>query len=201
MNKLGRIFIIIGILLILVSIFLFVRNSYEEYDASLKSLEIVSNIKDIINDKDIITNNYSNNGSDREMITTKIDDYNYIGVITIPSLNLELPVMDEYDNDRLKISPVRYYGSVYTNDLIICAHSYKSHFGYLNKLKQRDKVIFTDISGNVYIYEVLEIEILGYNDIEDMINNLYDLTLYTCTKDGNSRITVRCNRISKDINI
>lgn len=201
MNKIGKIFIVIGILLVIISIFLFVRNSYEEYEAGKKSLEVVGNIRDIINNQNIIDDNIVGNASKSEMLTTTINDYDYIGVISIPSLNLELPVMSSYDENRLRIAPVRYYGSIYTNDLIVCAHSYKTHFGYLGKLQQEDKVIFTDISGNVYVYEVLEIEILDSSDITNMIDNNFDLTLYTCTSDGNSRITVRCNRLDGDINI
>ena len=51
------------------------------------------------------------------------------------------------------------------------------------------------------MYEVLEIEILNSDDITYMIDNDFDLTLYTCTSDGKSRITVRCNRLYNDINI
>ena len=48
---------------------------------------------------------------------------------------------------------------------------------------------------NIYKYEVLEIEILNPKEVSKMIDNNFDLTLYTCTNDGLNRITVRCNRI------
>lgn len=63
------------------------------------------------------------------------DGEEYVGTITIPTLNIELPVMFEYSYTRLKKAPCRYYCNIYTNDLIICAHSYKTHFGELNRLK------------------------------------------------------------------
>ena len=53
-------------------------------------------------------------------------------------------------------------------------------------------------NGNNYIYEVVTIEVLKPNQVSEMINNDYDLTLYTCTNDGQNRITVRCNKI-KDL--
>lgn len=199
MNKLGKFFRLVGILLIVISLVLLVRNDYEEYEAGKKSADIVNVIKNNFDDGNVVkAEGFVNNA---EMTTTKIDNYDYIGVISIPSLDLELPVMADYDDARLKIAPVRYYGSVYTDDLIICAHSYKTHFGYLSRLKQGDKVIFTDISGVSYIYEVLEIEVLASTDVSHMIDNDFDLTLYTCTSDGNSRITVRCNKITSDMNI
>lgn len=203
MNKIGKYFIVVGILLIIVAGFILIRNNYEEYEAGKKSADVVSVIKNNFgdNNQSVVTENIVNNEEVEEMASTTIDDYDYIGLIAIPSLNLELPVMSEYDNDRLRVAPVRYYGSVYTNDLIICAHSYKTHFGYLNKLQQKDIIIFTDINGESYVYEVLEIEVLSSDDITEMIDNDFDLTLYTCTSDGNSRITVRCNKLDTNTNI
>ena len=130
------------------------------------------------------------------MKTVTINGEDYIGTITIPSINLELPVISEYSYNRLKKAPCRYYGNIYSNDLIICAHAYKTHFRALNKVKQNDLIIFTTIDGKNNIYEVLEIEELNPTDVDKMINNEFDLTLYTCTSDNNGRITIRCNRVN-----
>ena len=67
------------------------------------------------------------------------------------------------------------------------------------KLNQKDIVIFRDINGINYIYEVLEIEILNPKEVSKMIDNEFDLTLYTCTNDGLNRITIRCNKLNKKI--
>ena len=203
MNKLAKTFILIGSFLITISIYLIISNNYEEINAGKKSKVALDIIKENI-DKNDETNikettiNQINNQEEqsKEMKITNINGYDYIGTITIPTLNLELPIMSEYDYNRLMISPCRYYGSIHTNDLIICAHSYKTHFKYLDKLKQKDLIMITDIDGNNYFYEVLEIEILNPDQVSEMINNEFDLTLYTCTNDGQKRITVRCNRIN-----
>ena len=199
MNKIGKIFIIIGSLLIIKSSVMLIYNSYEEITAGKKSSDALSMIKNNLDESTINTINQENISSDKEMETTNISGYDYIGTITIPTINIELPIMSDYDYDRLKIAPCRYYGSIYTNDLIICAHSYKTHFKHIANLQQGDKVIFTDINNNTYIYEVLEIEVLNPNEVSEMINNEFDLTLYTCTNDGLNRITVRCNRITNSI--
>lgn len=198
MNKLGKLFILIGILLITISSSLLVYNYQEDKVAGKKSKEVLKIIKDNIketNDKKENNQIMIEDTQSKEMKTTNINGYDYIGMLTIPSLNLELPIMSEYDYDRLSISPCRYYGSIYTNDLIICGHSYHTHFKYLDNLIQGDTIIFTDIEGTNYIYEVKEIEILNPKDVSKMINNAFDLTLYTCTNDGLNRITVRCNKI------
>ena len=198
MNKLGKRLIKTGILLIIVSLALITYNNYEEINAGKKSKLALEEIKNNIIEEDNNIDKTTISNQTNKTETTNVDGHDYIGTITIPTLNLELPIMSEYDYDKLKISPCRYYGNIHTNDLIICAHSYKTHFKYLNKLKQKDLVIITDINGNNYIYEVVTIEVLKPNQVSEMINNDYDLTLYTCTNDGQNRITVRCNRI-KDL--
>jgi sortase A len=195
MNKLGKRLIKTGILLIIISLALITHNNYEEINAGKKSKLALEEIKNNIIEEDNNINKTIVDNSTNKTETTNINGHDYIGTITIPTLNLELPIMSEYDYDKLKISPCRYYGNIHTNDLIICAHSYKTHFKYLNKLKQKDLVIITDINGNNYIYEVVTIEVLKPNQVSEMINNDYDLTLYTCTNDGQNRITVRCNKV------
>ena len=202
MNKLSKIFIVIGILLIIISSSITLINNYEDNKAKENS----SNILKVIKNTTIETNETNNSNTESKIITTtketdntiKIDDNKYIGIITIPSLNIELPIMSDYDYEKLKISPCVYYGKISTN-LIICAHSYKSHFGYLSKLNQNDRIIITDVTGKNYIYEVLEIEVLDSNDVSKMIDNDFDLTLYTCTNDGTKRITVRANKINNNL--
>ncbi len=58
----------------------------------------------------------------------KIDGNYYIGVLTIPSLDLSLPVMEDWDDEKLKISPCRYAGSLYQKNLVIAGHNYQRHF-------------------------------------------------------------------------
>ena len=200
MTKLGKIFIIIGILLITISISLLAYNSYKEYTAGIKSQEVLDILNTNLEDTNkTIINTQKVSNEVKEMKTTNINGYDYIGSLTIPTLNLELPIISDYDYNKLNIAPCRYYGSVYTNDLVICAHSYKTHFQNIINLKQKDNIIFTDVDGYTYIYEVLEIEILNPKEVSKMIDNDFDLTLYTCTSDGLNRITIRCNRVKNTI--
>ena len=71
---------------------------------------------------------------DPTMPTVEIDGERYIGFLTIPDLELELPVMEDWDYDKLKIAPCRYSGTLLENDLTIAAHNYLRHFGRLAEL-------------------------------------------------------------------
>lgn len=128
-----------------------------------------------------------------EMPTVESEGQAYIGVLDIPALGLELPVISQWSYPRLKLAPCRFEGSAYLDDLIIAAHNYRSHFGGLKNLRPGDEVSFTDVEGNVFRYTVAELETLGGNDLEELESGEWDLTLITCTLGGKSRVTVRCD--------
>ena len=130
----------------------------------------------------------------REMPVRTIHGRDYIGVLTIPALELELPVLSQWDYTNLRIAPCRYEGSVYNGSLILCAHNYSSHFGRLKSLREGDVVQFTDMDDNVYTYQVVGLETLSPTDVEGMESGDWDLTLFTCTVGGQSRVTVRLER-------
>ena len=48
--------------------------------------------------------------------------------------------------------------------------------------------------GRSFVYEVQTIETLEPTDIEDMLSDEWNLTLFTCTSSGQTRIAIRCLR-------
>ena len=136
--------------------------------------------------------------ADREMPVQTINGRDYIGVLTIPSLELELPVLSQWDYPGLKVAPCRYSGSLYRDDLILCAHNYVTHFGRLKDLRVGDTVLFTDMDDHTTAYQMVERETLAPTDVEGMAAGDWDLTLYTCTVGGKSRVTVRFARQTND---
>lgn len=129
--------------------------------------------------------------ADREMPVQTINGRDYTGVLTIPSLELELPVLSQWDYPALKVAPCRYSGSLYQDNLIICAHNYASHFGKLKNLRVGDTAIFTDMDENVVSFQLAAQETIQPEDLEAMEAGDWDLTLFTCTVGGQSRVTVR----------
>lgn len=131
-------------------------------------------------------------GVHKEMPTLPLNGYRYIGVLQIPALELSLPVMEDWDYDRLNISPCRFTGNLYDGDLVLCAHNYPQHFGNLKELDVGAAVRFTDAEGNVFRYEVKTIDSVGGDDLDGMLGGEWDLTLFTCTTSGQTRYVVRC---------
>jgi len=137
-----------------------------------------------------------------EMKTKDIDGVLYIGVIEIPSASLSLPVAYDWDYEKLALSPCRYSGSYYVDDMVICAHDYGSHFRAIRSLGIGETVLFTSVNGDTVKYIVSNIETVQPTAIGEMINNStnsssdnsWDLTLFTCNVGGVTRCAVRCVR-------
>ena len=190
--------IILGICCLLSSLGLLLYNRWEEENAQNASQQILLDVREEIQD-----NTGKETGGEKSdwdgaagMPAAQVDGYDCIGVLSIPVLNLELPVLADWSYAKLKVAPCHYFGSCYEENFVIAAHNYPSHFGNLSELQPKDLILFTDISGSVYGYEVVLLETLPANATEEMITSGFDLSLYTCTPGGASRVTVRCSAVS-----
>lgn len=132
---------------------------------------------------------------ERELPEMEVKGRNYVGVLTIPSLNLELPILSQWSKDGVKIAPCRLEGTPYQNNMVLGAHNYTVHFGKLSLLKAGDLVYFEDLDGNVFAYEAVSFEVLSPNQGEILRDAQWDLSLFTCTLSGRSRFTVRCQKL------
>lgn len=77
-------------------------------------------------------------------------------------------MLSQWSYPNLKVAPCRYSGSLYQNDLILCAHNYASHFGKLKTLQPGDTLLFTDMDDQVVSFQMVEQEILEPDDEEAM---------------------------------
>lgn len=128
-----------------------------------------------------------------EMPGEKVNGHEYIGTLSIPSLGLKVPVQRNWSYENLSVSPCRYSGSAYADNLAIIAHTY--HFGKLSSLALDATVTFTDMENNVFRYVVREKNTISPNDANEIAHSGYDLTLVTCTLSGTKRVAVYCERV------
>lgn len=192
-RKVGIMLIVIGSVLILAAFSLVGYNIWDDHRAQTAIDSVLDQIS-LKDPDDVAVPDYLLDPT-HEMPSMEIDGYLYIGKLSVPSLDLELPVMETWDYERMKIAPCRYAGTAYLNNLVICAHNYASHFGRLKNLLPGDAVTFTDMDGNVFFYEVAEVQTLASTSVEEMKSGGWDLTLFTCTFDGQARVTVRCSKV------
>lgn len=157
------------------------KKASESPDASDKEDE--QNIPDYILNPDMDMPEYT---------LKSLGDVACIGILEIPALNLELPVISSWSYSSLRLAPCRYSGSAYKGNLVIAAHNYQSHFGGLRTLPEGSEVFFTDAVGNRFSYYVSVTEALTPWSVDDMTSGEWPLTLFTCTLDSQNRVTVRC---------
>lgn len=195
-----NIFIILGLLLLAAALALAGKNLLEEKRAERLSSLAAQELLELIEPQEDAGQDESSTADipeyilnpETEMPVKKINGMDYIGVLRVPALDLKLPVLSEWSYNNLTVSPCRYDGSAYLNNMIIAAHNYRSHFASLSSLRPGDRVRFTDISSNRFDYEVVETEVLLPEQVEQLKSGDWDLTLFTCTFGGEYRITVRC---------
>ena len=198
----GVVCIILGVVCLLASVGFVLYNRWEAGNAAGTAQSILEDVRGVIDEDKINDPSQSPEQNDAlpeaaevpaEMATIQVDGYDCIGVLAIPVLELELPVLTDWSYTKLNQAPCHYYGSYYEPDFVIAAHNYPSHFGRLSELQAGDMVIFTDVHGVAYYYEVVLLETLPPTATEAMITSGFDLSLYTCTPGGGNRVTVRCN--------
>ena len=200
----GTFLIILGLLLVLAAGGLTAYNRWDSDRAAKESARILNELEDLIPDdlEEGAAAPPVATAADYEMPTKMIDGYEYIGRIIIPSLEIDLPVMKEWDYERLQISPCRFTGSYKMDDMVICAHNFDSHFSPIKWIDIGVDVEFISVDGIVYKYIVSNRETVQPTSVKEMIENDnnskskadWDLTLFTCNTGGQTRCAVRCVR-------
>lgn len=197
-----------GLLLIAAALFLVGYNMLDAYRAEKSAEQIVRGLEMQVSDESLESSDEEASvQSDlqtqeaildftRKMPIIDLNSNQYIGILEIPSLELVLPVMSDLSDSKLKLAPCRYGGSAYSNDLVIAAHNYSTHFGALESLGVGAVVIFTDVESHVFSYAVSKVERIPATGVGELQSGEWDLTLFTCTIGGKARIVARCELLS-----
>lgn len=126
-------------------------------------------------------------------------DSNIIGIIEIPKLEISYPIFSGIDDELLKISPCRFYGSMpYSiSNLCIAGHNYNNNkfFSNINQLTSNDYIIIYNNSMKKFTYIVTDNYEVENNDLSPIFskddNNIASLTLVTCNNINKKRIIVK----------
>lgn len=187
-------------LIIIGSLFLLSGLSLITYDY-LSNKKIEDEKKDAINnfyqEKETIEIDLDNDNQVDEDITE--EEFNYIGVIKIPKINLERGLVNPYsyqnnvDKNIAFVEPYLLPDKQYGN-VILASHSGNSSVSYfrkLDKLSINDEVII-DYNKESYIYKIVDIYDVEKTGKAMIKRNRYKntLTLITCRDGTNKQIIV-----------
>lgn len=136
-----------------------------------------------------------------DMPSIVADGRTYVGTLTLPSLGLDLPVVQAWNESDANVVLCRYSGNPRNNNLIIAGHNYWGMFGRLHQLHDGDVVEFKDVNSTTYTYQVISAETIDGFDVGQMKakDEPWDLSLFTCNFSGRERITIRCKRVGENV--
>lgn len=152
--------------------------------------------------------------SEKDTKQTKIDEnrgkytapngkvYNYIGYISIPSIDVKYPILSETSVALLKVSVCRFWGGNpnEVGNLCIAGHNYrnKKFFSKVINLQKGDIIEITDLDKNKVKYKIYDKYTVGPKDVSctsQLTNGKKIVTLITCTNDSKKRVIVKAEAI------
>ena len=191
-QKIKKLKITLFILLILI-FFLFAYYIYNHF-MSTKKEYISYSILDSYN----IQRLYSNNSTITPIHLNENGDFFVIGSIEIPSINIEYPILSDFNDELLKIAPCRFFGP-YPNEvgnLCIAAHNYDDNrfFGNLRNLEIGDKINIFNSNNYVisyYVYSKYETDKNETSCTSQNTNGNKEITLITCNNLNGNRLIIK----------
>ena len=189
--------IVLGLLLILTSAFFFSIYEQEAENAGENAQQLLAALTAEIeqNQEQNLYDTAVQEQSTGQMLQTSLQGYDLVGIIRVPGVGVELPVLDSWSYDLLKLAPCRYSGSIEGQDLILMGHNYKKHFAPLRQVSPGDRVEFLDVSGTSHAYVVAGTEVLKPTQLDELTVSESALTIFTCTPGGYGRFVVRCDPV------
>ena len=209
-------FLSVFLLIILSSCYIYAE--YDRQKSELVSYEIIENIEfekpQIVEETIVVVLNAAFNSSHDvddmvsveipevpEMKVSKAKDgteYYTIGIINIPKINVNYPILSETSPTLLKIAPCKFWGPNpnQVGNLCIAGHNYKNSkfFSKVPTLENGDIIEITDLSQTTIKYVVYDKYIVEIDDVSCTSQNVGNeriLTLITCTNDNKQRWVIK----------
>lgn len=171
-----------------------IRNNVSNQNATDENVSINFDINDVVINND---GNNGNNGGNSHIAQQTYKGYTMVGRLNIPSISLDLPVLDRASEPSMKVSVGVLYG-VGLNQIgntVIAGHNYRNgtFFSNLKKVKNGDTINITDNSGNKVKYTVYNIYTTTSSDFDYASRDTAgkrEVSLTTCTDDVNARLVI-----------
>ena len=129
-------------------------------------------------------------------------EYYTIGVVNIPSLEVNYPILSTYSDELLKIAPCKFHGPNPNEigNLCIAGHNYRNSkfFSKVPNMELGDTIEITDLGGNTIIYAVYDKFIVNPDELDctsQLTGGKKEITLITCTDDNKQRHIIKAREI------
>ena len=196
MNEMKIYKIVLAILIIaIIIVSVIVGIKYiKEYTSEAETKEVIASINEKLNDN-------QNKNVIRE-IDENIKGHKVVGIIKIPKVKLEYPILEKTTEETLNLSITKFWGNEINEigNVTLAGHNNLSGvmFGKIRKLEKGDIIELTDIQNTTLKYEVFKTYIIDPNDISCILpekEDVREVTLITCTTGGKERFIVKAREI------
>jgi len=135
-------------------------------------------------------------------IQLEYNGYNVVGIITIPTIEIEYPIIDKTNEEAMKVSITKFWGNN-VNDIgnfTMSGHNYLdgTMFGRTKSLNIGDKIQMTDLTGKTIEYEIFDKYVIDPNDVtcvNSVKDNRREITLITCTNGRSNRLIIKAAEV------
>lgn len=158
-----------------------------------------SNADELLNQSNTNTSTSTSNNSGAKR-KEKYKDFYMVGSISIPSVDINYPILEEMSTKALETSVVALYPPKGENlnkpgNTVIVGHNYRNglFFSNLKRVKIGDKVIIKDYTGvtkNYTVYEITEKDQSDTSFYQRDTGGKAEVTLSTCTDASNNIRTI-----------
>lgn len=138
----------------------------------------------------------------KEKIADTYKGYKVCAKLVIPAISLETNVLENFSEDALKVSVVKFWGADpnQKGNFCIAGHNFrnKNMFKKLKNLKIGDKLSISDRKVGKVEYQIFKIDTVLPDNIECLnaqTINEREVTLITCTLDSKKRIILKAKEV------
>lgn len=190
---------IIGIVII-ITIILIATKYIGNFENEKEMTNIVEQIKST--DVELPNNNEIDIETNNTEAEVEIDGYKVLGIIRIPKIDLEYPILNETNKTSMKKSITKFWGPNLNKvgNLTLAGHNNKdgTMFGKVKKLNIGDIIEIEDLYKNTVKYEIFDMYVIDPNDVscvESVDANTKEVTLITCTNGNKNRLITKAREI------
>lgn len=196
MNKLNiyrALRIVLIVVAVVVAIFV-AKKFYNEGKTENSAKEVLAEIKTTIETSEEV--------EAVQTIDAELKGYKVVGIIKIPKIDVEYPILEKTTVESLNISITKFWGNEINEigNVTLAGHNNFSGvmFGKIKKLTIGDIIELTDTQNVTLQYEVFETKIIDPNDISCILpieEGRREMTLITCENGKANRFIVKAKEV------
>lgn len=163
------------------------------YKNEKKTKQVIMNISKALQDNDNVT----------AEINEQIQGHKVVGIIKIPKIELEYPILENTNKETLNLSITKFWENRINEigNVTLAGHNNLNGtmFGKIKKLEEGDIIELTDIQNVKLKYKVFKTYVIDPNDITCILpeqEGTREITLITCTNGNKNRFIVKAREIN-----